>query len=64
MVWQNRLYTCLGVNMAEGQGGGSSFSAPICSRCLTSSIAAVGIHEGVGHPLILLESALLCHAAV
>ena len=24
----------------------------------------MGIHEGVGHPLILLESALLCHAAV
>lgn len=24
----------------------------------------MGIHEGVGHPLILLESALLCHAAI
>lgn len=24
----------------------------------------MGIHERVGHPLILLKSALLCHAAV
>lgn len=24
----------------------------------------MGIQEGVGHPLILLKSALLCHAAV
>lgn len=40
--------------------------APICSpaRRLTSRVAAVGVHEGVGHPLVLLESALLRHAAV
>lgn len=33
-------------------------------RRLTSRGAAVGVHEGVGHPLILLQSALLRHAAV
>lgn len=32
--------------------------------CLTSGVAAVGVHEGVGHPLILLQGALLRHAAV
>lgn len=33
-------------------------------RCLTASVAPVGVHEGVGHPLVLLQSALLRHAAV
>lgn len=32
--------------------------------CLTSGVAAVGVHEGVGHPLVLLQGALLRHAAV
>lgn len=75
MVWQNRLDTRYEVNMAEGQEGGSSISPDTFKtlsrvsiqyvpHCLTSRVAAVGIHEGVGHPLILLKSALLCHAAV
>lgn len=37
---------------------------PYVPRRLTSRVTAVGIHEGVGHPLILLKSALLRHAAV
>lgn len=37
---------------------------PYVPRRLTSRVAAVGVHEGVGHPLVLLESALLRHAAV
>lgn len=37
---------------------------PYVPRRLTSRVAAVGVHEGVRHPLVLLESALLRHAAV
>lgn len=71
MLPQNRLDTRLEVNMAEGQEGGIlhlsrhfSQEYPYAPCCLTSSVATVGVHEGVGHPLVLLEGALLCHAAV
>lgn len=37
---------------------------PYVFSCLTSRVAAVGVHEGVGHPFVLLERALLCHVAV
>lgn len=44
--------------------GGRAPPPPYVPLGLTSRGAAVGVHEGVGHPLVLLQRALLRHAAV